>query len=323
MVFFCIPNAEPSTKMLPKKKLKVDVKENVIKIEHDFINQVNPETCLMENLNSVNKTNEMNDKEPSNENTVCNVQKEIKTEFNCISLLNLIEKEQNKMYLVNSETCKLKNCNSVDKTYGINIEKSLDISNGQNMLIDTKTDFTCKSPSITMDKIDIKCEQHQMTDVELITSQSLAVNNDLSQNFNSPDNKRLESSDESNKCKTMIKNETILDSVITNKKQCADQNTTADLATNYCTSTSATSGINELLLDGNMKVEAIQHLPPCYVNIQKQENNESEKPLINKWTIDEDKIILQTCKRVEDIEVLLETINRRIPQRSVSEVRLF
>ncbi|XP_050529081.1 uncharacterized protein LOC126898780 isoform X2 [Daktulosphaira vitifoliae] len=46
-----------------------------------------------------------------------------------------------------------------------------------------------------------------------------------------------------------------------------------------------------------------------------------ENQLISKWTIDEDKIILQTCKRVEDIEVLLETINRRIPQRSVNEIQ--
>lgn len=85
---------------------------------------------------------------------------------------------------------------------------------------------------------------------------------------------------------------------------------------------STTMNINKSLLEDNIefKNEVIENVPKCYVDISKQENNDSEKQLINKWTIDEDKIILQTCKRVEDIEVLLETINRRIPQRSVSEV---
>jgi len=82
--------------------------------------------------------------------------------------------------------------------------------------------------------------------------------------------------------------------------------------------------INESpLLDKNVtiKSETTENLPECYGDRRKQDNNEPEEQQINKWTIDEDKIILQTCKRVEDIEVLLETINRRIPQRSVSEIQ--
>jgi len=82
--------------------------------------------------------------------------------------------------------------------------------------------------------------------------------------------------------------------------------------------------MNKSLYDKNVEIkgEVVENLPNCYEDGRKQDN-ESEKQQINKWTIDEDKIILQTCKRVEDIEVLLETINRRIPQRSVSEVRHF
>lgn len=325
MVFFCIPKAEMSVKILPKKKLKVDVKENLIKKENDIINQVNSETCILENFNLVDKTNKMNNEESSDVNTVQDIPKEIKTEFNCVSLQNLIKKEQDIIYQVNSDTCQLENCNSVNKIDGINNEKSSNISSVHNVPTDIKTDFNCMSPSITVDKIDSKCEHHQMptiTDIKLTTNQSLVDNSVLPQNSNFSDNKRLENSDESNKCKTIIKHEFILNSEITNEKQCDDQNTSIDLATD-CFSTSTTSGINKSLLDENIKVEAIGHLPPCYVNIHKRDNNESEKPLINKWTIDEDKIILQTCKRVEDIEVLLETINRRIPQRSVSEVRLF
>lgn len=94
----------------------------------------------------------------------------------------------------------------------------------------------------------------------------------------------------------------------------------------YCFSTTAASipsKANESFNENIIKSEAIESLSECYIDARKQQSNESDKQLTNKWTIDEDKIILQTCKRVEDIEVLLETINRRIPQRSVSEVKDF
>ncbi|XP_050438264.1 uncharacterized protein LOC126844250 isoform X2 [Adelges cooleyi] len=65
----------------------------------------------------------------------------------------------------------------------------------------------------------------------------------------------------------------------------------------------------------------IQELPNINLDIVKHKKDLLEEQAKNKWTIDEDKIILQTCKRVEDIEVLLETIKRRIPQRSVSEIQ--
>jgi hypothetical protein len=130
-----------------------------------------------------------------------------------------------------------------------------------------------------------------------------------------------ENSDETSK---QIKTEFIedLDTNIVSNKQCDNQNISTKLQTEFYLSSNTANDINISLNEHiTSKTGVIEKLPKCYVDVQKQDN-ELEKQSINKWTIDEDKIILQTCKRVEDIEVLLETINRRIPQRSVSEVKL-
>ncbi|VVC44298.1 Hypothetical protein CINCED_3A021929 [Cinara cedri] len=258
MVFFCIPKAESSTKIVPKKKLKVDIKENCIKQELETMNQINSEPFSFNNYNS--------------------------------------------------DLYKKNNDNNTEDTLGINTKN--------NILNKTKTEINCTSQSTieNIKKEDIKSEQHQIVNninIEL-TSQSLITNNDLSVNsILSMPQKNLEES-----YKHIIKKEFIEysnNSNIINKELC------------HNTDIKLTTDINKSVLDesATIKNKAIDNLSKCYLEVEKPENITSEKQLVNKWTIDEDKIILQTCKRVEDIEVLLETINRRIPQRSVSEVKYF
>lgn len=145
------------------------------------------------------------------------------------------------------------------------------------------------------------------------------VIHDLSECNHTNSNMPKNSADELNLC--AVKTEFIYNSdTIKNEKECNFQSVSTELITDENVSVIET---NELLLNENImiKSEAVENLPKCHADVSKRNNNESEKQQINKWTIDEDKIILQTCKRVEDIEVLLETINRRIPRRSVSEVK--
>lgn len=246
MVFICIPKTEASVKIIPKKKLKVDIKENAIQKDYETINQIKSDTVILDNFNSdvIEKNIEIKTEVFSDKNDVNDVSKELKKELNFLS---------------------------------------------SSVVIDTiKGTFSENNQSINV---------HQ---------QSFEKSNNLK-----------------------IKEEFIDDldiSSISNKKQCDDNNTPIKLTESNFFASSTRSDINETLLDKNITIknEAIDNLSECYVHVRnKRDNNESEKQMINKWTIDEDKIILQTCKRVEDIEVLLETINRRIPQRSVSEVWLF
>lgn len=269
MVFFCIPKAESSVKIIPKKKLKVDIKENAILKDYE-INPIKSES--LDNLNS-----------------------------------DVFEK-----------TIEIKSEVFSDKNY--NIDESKEIKNELHFL---------PSPVIFDDvpNVDIKCEQYQIPNQIKVEFTNNITNGDLSKNFTqSANNKHNNSLEESNNLNIKSKFDEDLDiSSISNEKQSDDQNTSTKL-TNCKLFATTTSDINTTLLHENITIknEAIDNLSECYVHVSdKRDNNETEKQLINKWTIDEDKIILQTCKRVEDIEVLLETINRRIPQRSVSEVSLF
>jgi len=266
MVFICIPKTEASVKIIPKKKLKIDIKENAIQKDYETINQIKSDMVNLDNFNS----------DELEKNT------EIKTEvFSDKNDVNDVSKEFNFL------------------------------------------------PSFVIDditKADIQYEKYQTPNQIKEEFTNDTIKDNFSEN-NQSINAHQQSFEKSNNLK--IKQEFIngLDiSSISNKKQCDDLNTPIKLTESNFFASTTTSDINETLLDKNItiKSEAIDDLSECYVHVRnKRDNNESEKQMINKWTIDEDKIILQTCKRVEDIEVLLETINRRIPQRSVSEVWLF
>lgn len=206
--------------------------------------------------------------------------------------------------------------NEIDNKDVLNI---LNLNNVKNLSKEIKTEFNLTPSALTIDIV-----PKVKNEIELkLTSQS--INSNFSENQLQPTTTSLIDQNDSNKTKE-IKIETVEDidiNSIVSKKQCDNQNISTTLPTDFYFSSNTVTDIDEPL-DGNLttKSEVDKNLPECCVDVQKQDNNEFEKQLINKWTIDEDKIILQTCKRVEDIEVLLETINRRIPQRSVSEVRL-
>lgn len=265
MVFICIPKTEASVKIIPKKKLKVDIKENAIQKDYETINQIISDTVNLDNFNSdvIEKNIQIKTEVFSDKN---DVSRELKKEINFLP---------------------------------------------SSVVIDNITEA------------DIQYEKYQIPNQIKVkfTNDTIISENNQSINVHQ------QSFDESNNLK--IKQEFIDDldiSSISNKTQCDDHNTPIKLTESNFFASTTRSDINETLLDKNItiKSEAIDNLSECYVHVRnKRDNNESEKQMINKWTIDEDKIILQTCKRVEDIEVLLETINRRIPQRSVSEVWLF
>jgi hypothetical protein len=267
MVFFCIPKAEASVKIIPKKRLKVEIKENAIQKDYEIINEIESDTVNLDNFNSdvFEKNLEIKNKVFLDKNDVNNVSKELKKEFD---------------FLLSS----------------------------------VATD--------NLPEVDIKYEQLPNQIKEEFTSTN--INSNSSENYYQSSNQK--SLEKSNNPK--IKQEFIEDldiSSISNKKECDYHKTPIKLTGSNLFPTTK-SDINKTLLNKNLtlKSDAIDNLSKCYVHVRdKRDNNESEKQLINKWTIDEDKIILQTCKRVEDIEVLLETIKRRIPQRSVSEVWLF
>lgn len=265
MVFICIPKTEASVKIIPKKKLKVDIKENAIQKDYETINQIISDTVNLDNFNSDV------------------IEKNIKIKTEVFSDKNDVSRE-------------------------------------------LKKEFNFLPSSVVIDKIteaDIQYEKYQIPNQIKVEYTNDTIKGNFSEN-NQSTNAHQQSFNKSNNLK--IKQEFIDDldiSSINNKKQCDDHNTPIKLTESNFFASTTRSDINETLLDKNItiKSEDIDNLSECYVHVRnKRDNNESEKQMINKWTIDEDKIILQTCKRVEDIEVLLETINRRIPQRSVSEV---
>jgi len=266
MVFFCIPKAESSVKIIPKKKLKVENKESTILKDYEIINQIKSENSDNINSDVLEKNTEIKTEVFSDKNNDIDVLKEIKKEFNLLPSHGTID----------------------------------------------------NAP-----EVDIKFEQYQLPNQIKVEFTNNIANSDFSENCNQSENIHQKSVEESNNLKVKKEFDEDLDiSSLSNKKQCDDQNTSIEL-TDCNLITTTTSDINKTLLHENItiKSEVIDSLSECYVHARdKRDNNDTEKQLINKWTIDEDKIILQTCKRVEDIEVLLETINRRIPQRSVSEV---
>jgi len=305
MVFFCIPKAESSVKFVSKKKLKVDVKENLIQKQIGIINKKTSEISNLDNSNLImlEKSNEINTEDLSYINN--DVLNEIKTEISLIT-----------------PTVTIDNVQEIDSIF----------------------------------------EQHEILKKNEmgLTSQSSVINNDFPIHGNSSNDMHQNNSNELNKhiiknkfiedikkqfvdenTSTKLSNDCYFSSITTSindiNKPLIDKHIGTQIKvlknSQECyvdvnaqdNDESITTNLNESLFNKNIviKSEFIKNLPECYADGRKQDNNESEKQQINKWTIDEDKIILQTCKRVEDIEVLLETINRRIPQRSVSEVRHF
>lgn len=271
MVFICIPKTEASVKIIPKKKLKVDIKENAIQKDYETINQIKSDTVNLDNFNSdvIEKNIEIKTEVFSDQNDVNDVSKELKKELNFLP---------------------------------------------SSVVIDNITEA------------DIQYEKYQIPNQIKVEFTNDTIKGNFSEN-NQSINEQQQSLEKSNNLTIKQEFSDDLDiGSISNKKQCDDHNTPIKLTESNFFASTTRSDINETLLDKNItiKSEAIDNLSECYVHVRnKRDNNESEKQMINKWTIDEDKIILQTCKRVEDIEVLLETINRRIPQRSVSEVWLF
>uniref|UniRef100_A0A2S2PKS6 Myb-like domain-containing protein n=1 Tax=Schizaphis graminum TaxID=13262 RepID=A0A2S2PKS6_SCHGA len=267
MVFFCIPKAEASVKIIPKKRLKVEIKENAIQKDYETINEIKSDKVNLDNFNSdvFEKNSEIKNEVFLDKNDVNDVSKELKKEFN---------------FLLSS------------------------------VAIDN------------LPEVDIKYEQYQLPNQIKEEFISTNINSNSSENCNQSSNQK--SLEKSNNPK--IKQEFIEDldiSSISHRKECDYHKTPIKLTESNLFATT-TSNINKTLLNKNitLKSDAIDNLSKCYVHVRdRRDNNESEKQLINKWTIDEDKIILQTCKRVEDIEVLLETIKKRIPQRSVSEIQ--
>lgn len=356
MVFFCIPKAESSIKVLPKKKVKVEVKEDIMQNEYNTISQINSE----DNLNNLNKletekNNEIDSDKHLNLNNI-NISKEIKTEINSIPLTVVIDNVQEivgqceqqqvpGIIQIESTSQALPNNDDFYKhSNSSNNNKYQEYLDTPNNCIN-KNEFTIDS-----DSSDINKEQlgNQNSDMNELLDENKTIKNEaivnsfecyeiISKNDDGSEYKLInkwivnENQIMLQTCKNIEdtpnsfidKNELILNSDysdIKNKKQ-FDIPTTSTKSSNDCRQTD----INKSLLDENItiKSEAIVNFPECYEGIRKNDDNGSENQLINKWTIDEDKIILQTCKRVEDIEVLLETIKRRIPQRSVSEVRFF
>lgn len=238
---------------------------------------------------------------------------------------SIIPKECTMVNKLGSETMNFDNLDSNGKYNEIDNENSLNIlnlNNVNNLSKEIKTEFNLIPSTKTIDNVS---EVSKKIKIEL-TRQSL--NSDFSENVDQIQPTVTSHIDHKNSDGTseQIKIELVEDldtSSIAYKEQCDNQNVPTKLPTDDSLSSNTVNDINKTLEENiTIKSEVFDNLPEGYVNGQKQNNNEVEKQLINKWTIDEDKIILQTCKRVEDIEVLLETINRRIPQRSVSEVRI-
>lgn len=295
MVFFCIPEVDSSIKNLPKKKL--NTKENHTQKESEIINLSNSETCGFNSFDSFVFNKKSNNDIKTDDTLVINNSNSISNEINFIPL-TVIDNVPELDY-----TCE-------EREISNKIEVVL---NNQSLLINNELSENSKA---TDNKHNNSTDESNLYEIK-----NEFINNNLSININPTGIILKNSSDESNKY--AIKTELIDNSDTTkNEKQCAFQNISDELTNDNHFSTTDT---NKLLLDENItiKSEVMENVPESCADVSKKDVNESEKQLINKWTIDEDKIILQTCKRVEDTEVLLETINRRIPQRSVSEVNLF
>lgn len=387
MVFFCIPEAESSVKMLSKKKLKHDIKESPQQKKIETGNQIDSGTSILNNLNTV--LTEMNTENFLDINIVNDVTKDIEiksnfiladvtissltteTESNAISLtgtndvLNVskeIEIDNNFILPIQTnDFTKIKSesniqpravtNNDVNKISNeIKTENSIMPSTITNNIDDTlsnevKSEYNIASQSNIsfISEINILNEQHHsLKEIKVKSTHQPSVistthqpsSNELTKNEIKigfirdcdPYNSNNENGcDQNISTKSMANYDFSLTIISDTNKTLLDESLSVEKS-DYCFSTTAasiSSKANESLFDENViKSEAIESLSECYIDVRKQQNKESEKQLTNKWTIDEDKIILQTCKRVEDIEVLLETINRRIPQRSVSEVRL-
>lgn len=386
MVFFCIPEAESSVKILSKKKLKHDIKESPQQKKCETGNHIDSGTSNLNNLNTV--LSEMNAEDFLDINTVNNVTKDIEmesnfilpdvtisnltteTESNAISLtgtndvLNNVsqEIEIDNNFVLPTQTnhfTKIKTesnttpssvtNNDVNKILNeIKTENSIMPSTITNNIDNTLSNevksenYTASQSNIgVISDINILNEQcHSLKEMKIESTHQTSVissthqtsSNELTKNEikmefidSDPYNSNNENgSDQNSSTKSMADCDYSLTIIPDTNKTLLNESLSVEKS-DYCFSTTAASSpskANESLFDENLiKSEAIESLSECYIDVRKQQKNESEKQLANKWTIDEDKIILQTCKRVEDIEVLLETINRRIPQRSVSEVK--
>lgn len=386
MVFFYIPEKESNVKT-SKKKLKHDIKESLQQKKCETGNQINSETSILNNLNTV--LSEINTENFLDINTVNNVSKELEIESNFIlpdvTINNLAtETERNAASLIvtNDDLNNVSKKIQIDSNFILSVQTnnftkiktesntmpSVVINNDVNITSnEIKTENNIMSS--TMPNIDntlsneIKSENYAasqsniidvISEINILNEQCHSLKEIKIESTNHPSVISSTHQPSSNALsKNEIKIEFIRDSnsyYSNNENGRDDQNiSTKSMAncdfslsipdanktlldeslsvekTDYCFSTtdaSIPSKSNGSLFDENIiKSESIESLSECYIDVKKQQNNESEKQLTNKWTIDEDKIILQTCKRVEDIEVLLETINRRIPQRSVSEAR--
>lgn len=333
MVFFCIPKTESSVKIVPKKKSKQDIQESLLENECDITDQINSNIT---NLNSVKP--------------IVSGINVIKTECNFIPSTVLVNTINNSPKEVKTESDFVPSATILSST---NIVSKENTKNHSVLIVDTvndipeeiKTDdYLIPSTSFNNDvwELNNQCQLNKPLKKVEITHRPLVTTSDSK-------------SEKTTIVDTCIHNTELSKNNI--KNEFNDQNISVDVTGNN-SATTITSGKSKLLLDDSIgiknepietsdsngstiatlleinsnkplsnenktiKSEAIESLPPDnYVDVGKQNDSESEKHS-NKWTIDEDKIILQTCKRVEDIEVLLETINMRIPQRSVSEVKL-
>lgn len=346
MVFFCTPKAESNVKILPKKKTKHDGKESSQSTECEIIKSLYPETSSSNNFYAVvsERNIKTDTKDSLSINTVNNVVKELQTEENFVATVlavnNLTTEIKTESYSMPPITTNIIPPTTND-TNGINIIPPAMTVN--NLRTEIKTESNFEILTKTTGILETHNRQYQTSKEigEKLTNQFSANSNHVT-SLNESDKPIIknECAQESDIFNINIKNKYINQNISTTdsnfstatisdmSKLLIDKNLTVQSEPLEITDSSTTNyfpilNTNKSLFNKNvtLKSEAIERLPECYIGVMKQDNNVSEKQLINKWTIDEDKIILQTCKRVEDIEVLLETIKRRIPQRSVSEVR--
>lgn len=327
MVFFCIPKVDSSIKNVPKKKLNIkDIKDNHIQKEIEIVNQTNLETYCVNQLNSF-----VFEKNNTNNSVIINSpigeSKEIKNEMNfmpaTVTVNGVLESDykcepneiSNKVEVILNNQSLLMN-NNFSENVSLTNDMHKNSSDELNIHL-IKTEFIDNSGTLKKEK---QCSFQNISTKSSYNHFPATGANKLLLDKNIAT--KCEAIDNLSECYTKeIKTKFINDSDISKSDmQNNFQNTSTNFTNEHHFSTTDT---NKLFLDENVivKSEATENLSECSTDVNKRNSHESVKQLINKWTIDEDKIILQTCKRVEDIEVLLETINRRIPQRSVSEVK--
>lgn len=331
MVFFCIPEAESSVKSVPKKKLKVDVKESLVQKQSENINQNNTEIINLDNSNLVNleksekKNNEISTEDLLDINIDNCVLKETKTDIN---LVPPIEQHQILKMELSSQSVVLNNDFPINNAFSNMHQKYIDESNKRiiknESIEDIKKEFDQNIYTELLNNCYVSTTTTSTTDIDkpLLDEKTITIKSKVE---NLPECCTDERRQDNEETVAPNSNESLLDKNIAIKNEVM-KNLTKFYVDEKKQDNNETDKIiiNESFLDKNVaaKSGSTVNLPECYRDEKKQDNNESEKQQINKWTIDEDKIILQTCKRVEDIEVLLEIINRKIPQRSVSEVIL-